>query len=109
MKLEVVAHEEVGTWELATLPPRRKAIASKWIHRIKYNADGTVESHKSRLISCGNKQVAGDDYDETFSPVMKMAMVQSLLSLVEATDWEVHQMDVHNAFLHGDLKEEVYI
>lgn len=109
MKLEVVAHEELDTWELATLPPGKKAIASQWIHRIKYNADGTVERQKSCLVVCGNKQVAGDDYDETFAPVVKMATVCSLLSLVAEKGWEVHQMDVHNVFLHGDLEEEVYM
>lgn len=80
MKLEVVAHEELDTWDLATLPPGKHAIASKWVHRIKYNADSTIERHKSRLVGCGNKQVAGDDYDETFAPVVKMATVRSLLS-----------------------------
>lgn len=98
MKKEVVAHEELGTWELASLPPGKRAIASKWVHKIKYNADGTIERHKSRLVGCGNKQVAGDDYGETFAPVVKMATVRSLLSLVAAKSWEVHQMDVHNAF-----------
>ena len=104
-----MAHEELGTWDLATLPPGKTAIASKWVHRIKYNADGTIERHKSRLVGCGNRQVAGEDYDETFAPVVKMTTVRSLLSLVAAKGWEVHQMDVHNAFLHGDLEEEVYM
>lgn len=109
MKREVVAHEELGTWDLATLPPGKTAIASKWVHRIKYNADGTIERHKSRLVGCGNRQVAGEDYDETFAPVVKMTTVRSLLSLVAKRGWELHQMDVHNAFLHGDLEEEVYM
>lgn len=67
MKREVVAHEELGTWDLATLPPGKTAIASKWVHRTKYNSDGTIERHKSRLVGCGNRQVGGEDYDETFA------------------------------------------
>lgn len=109
MKHEVVAHEELGTWDLATLPPGKKAINSKWVNRIKYNADGTIERHKSRLVACGNKQIEGDDYEETFAHVVKMCTVRSLLGLVAAKGWEVHQMDVHNAFLHSDLEEEVYM
>lgn len=57
----------------------------------------------------GNRQKAGCDYDETFAPVAKMTTVRSLLKIVATQNWEVHQMDVHNAFLHGDLDEEVYI
>ena len=109
MKREVVAHEELGTWDLATLPPGKTAIASKWVHRTKYNSDGTIERHKSRLVGCGNRQVGGEDYDETFASVVKMTTVRSLLSLFAAKGWEVHQMDVHNAFFHGDLEEEVYM
>lgn len=88
----------------ATLLPGKKAISSKWVNRIKYNPDGTIEHHKSCLVAYGNKQVAEDDYDETFAPVVKMATVRSLLSLVAAKDWEVYQMDVHKTFLHGDLE-----
>ena len=63
MRHEVVAHEELDTWDIATLPPGKKAINSKWVNRIKYNADGTIERHKSRLVACGNKQIEGDDYE----------------------------------------------
>lgn len=55
----------------------------------------------------GNNQVDSDDFGKTFAHVVKMAIVRGLLGLVAAKGWEVHQIDVHNAFLHGDLKEEV--
>ena len=57
----------------------------------------------------GNKQVEGENYNETFAPVIKMTTVRMFLRLVAANQWEVFQMDVNNAFLHGDLEEEVYM
>lgn len=106
---EVDALEVAHTWSVVDLPPGRVALGTMWVFKIKYNADGTVERFKARLVVLGNRQKAGCDYDETFAPVAKMTTVRSLLKIVATQDWEVHQMDVHNAFLHGDLEEEVYI
>lgn len=75
MKLEVTAHEDQGTWDIATLPPGKVAIRSQWVDKWKYNADGTKERPKARLVANGNKQLEGEDFDETFAPVVKMATV----------------------------------
>lgn len=109
MKDEIVAQEESGTWDIASRPPGKKAIPCMWIYRNKYNIDGTIRRHKSRLVACGNSQKEGDDFKETFAPVVKMNTVCFLLRLATIKGWEVHQMDVYNAFLHGDLEEEVYM
>ena len=107
MASEIEALEKNGTWTVEDLPPGKKAICSKWVYKIKYNSDGTIERYKARLVILGNNQVEGIDYNETFAPVAKMVTVQTFLSVIAAKDWELHQMDVHNAFLHGDLVEEV--
>ena len=109
MTLEVVALEDSHTWDITDLPPGKAALNSLWVYKIKYNADGTIKRHKSRLVVKGNKQVAGTYYNETFAPVVKMTTIRTLLRLVAAKNWEVCQMDVQNAFLHGDFEEEVYM
>ena len=109
MQKEISALEDNRTWVMTDLPPGKKALGCKWVYRIKYNSDGSVERLKARLVILGNHQVEGIDYHETFAPVAKMVTVRTFLAVAAARNWEVHQMDVHNAFLHGDLDEEVYM
>lgn len=109
MSKEITALEDNKTWDLEELPPGKKALGSKWVFRIKLHADGTIERYKARLVVLGNNQTEGEDYSETYAPVAKMTTVRMFLDLVAKRNYEVHQMDVHNAFLHGDLKEEVYM
>ena len=109
MQKEIRALEDNGTWTMEQLPPGKKALGSKWVYKIKYNSDGSIERLKARLVVFGNHQVEGIDYNETFAPVAKMVTVRTFLAIAASKNWELHQMDVHNAFLHGDLDEEVYM
>ena len=109
MNKELSALENNDTWCLTSLPSNKKAIASKWIFKVKYNPDGTVERYKARLVAVGYQQVPGKDYTDTFSPVAKIATVRIVISLATAKGWPLCQLDINNAFLHGFLDEEVYM
>ncbi|XP_019084558.1 PREDICTED: uncharacterized protein LOC109126017 [Camelina sativa] len=108
MRKEIDALEENHTWDIIDLLPKKNAKNKKWVYKLKFNSDPTLEHRMARLVAMGNHQKEGTDFKETFAPFAKMTTVRSLLSVVAAKGWEVHQMDVHNAFLHCDLDEEVY-
>lgn len=109
MKNEVTALEQNDTWEITMLPEGKRAIDSKWIYKIKFKPDGTVERYKARLVEKGFTQMEGVDYHDTFAPVAKLVTVRTLLAVTVKKNWFIHQLDVNNAFLHGDLEEEVYM
>ncbi|KAL0377594.1 UNVERIFIED_CONTAM: Retrovirus-related Pol polyprotein from transposon RE2 [Sesamum radiatum] len=106
MDAEIQALEHNQTWEITPLPKDKKAIGSRWIYKLKLKPDGTVDRHKARLVAKGYTQVEGVDFFESFSPVAKVVTVRVLLALAASNNWHVHQLDVNNAFLHGNLDEK---
>jgi hypothetical protein len=109
MSEELAALDRQGTWDLVPLPSHVVPITSKWVYKIKTKSDGSMERYKARLVARGFQQTQGRDYDETFAPVAHMTTVRTLIAVAAASSWTISQMDVKNAFLHGDLNEEVYM
>jgi histone deacetylase 1/2 len=97
------------TWHLVPPSKNKNLIDCKWVYRIKKRSDGTVERYKARLVAKGFKQRYGIDYEDTFSPVVKVATIRLVLSISVSQGWSLRQLDVKNAFLHGVLEEEVYM
>ena len=96
-------------WDPVELPKGRKAIGSKWVFKLKVNAEGVVDRYKARLVAQGFSQKFGEDYDETFCPVVRHESIRTLIALAVQDGLKLHQMDITTAFLNGELKEEVYM
>ncbi|CAI7858368.1 unnamed protein product [Closterium sp. NIES-54] len=109
MESELKIIEENGTWELVELLEGHKAITSKWLFKIKSDANGNIERYKSRLVAKGYQQKEKVDYKELFAPVVKPTTLRTLLAGAAIKGWVVKQMDVTTTFLNGVLEEEIFM
>jgi hypothetical protein len=109
MNEELKALTDNHTWSVVPLPTGKQAVGCRWIFKTKFKSDGSVDRHKARLVAQGFTQKFGVDYKETFAPVAKMTTVRVLLFVAVNQGWFLCQMDVRNAFLHGELEEEVFM
>jgi hypothetical protein len=109
MAEEIAVLERTGTWEIVPLPPRVLPITCKWVYKVKTRSDGTLERYKARLVARGFQQEHGRDCDETFALVTHMTTARILLAVASTRHWSVYPLDAKNAFLNGELREEVYM
>ncbi|KAJ9550705.1 hypothetical protein OSB04_014750 [Centaurea solstitialis] len=106
---EMTALRKNDTWSLVKLPNGKETLGCRWLFNIKFNADGSINRYKARLVARGFTQTYGVDYSETFAPVAKLNTVRVLMSLAANENWPLYQLDVKNAFLNGNLEEEVFM
>jgi hypothetical protein len=106
---EFSALQRNKTWRLVPPLKGRNIIDCKWVYKTKRKQDDSLDRYKARLVAKGFKQRYGIDYEDTFSPVVKAATIRIILSIAVSRNWTLRQLDVHNAFLHGVLEEEVYM
>ena len=106
---EIKSIEKNNTWTLVDLPRNCKAIGLKWVFKVKKNSDGSIHKYKARLVAKGYIQKHGVDFDEVFAPVARIETVRLIIGIAASRGWELHHLDVKTAFLHGELKEEVYV
>ncbi|KAI0523320.1 hypothetical protein KFK09_005715 [Dendrobium nobile] len=109
MSDEFHALQKQSTWTLVPPPANTLILGCKWTFKTKLLPNGTVDKFKARLVAQGYDQQYGINYQETFSPVAKMTTIRILLTLAINRNWQIIQLDVSNAFLHGDLTENIYM
>ncbi|GLT44417.1 hypothetical protein SLA2020_183190 [Shorea laevis] len=106
---ELTALKENHTWDLVPRTEDMNVIRCKWVFKMKLQADENLDRLEARLVTKGFHQVDGIDFSETFSPIVKPSSIQTVLTIATVKNWSIRQLDVKNAFLHGNLSEQVFM
>nr|GEU81141.1 hypothetical protein [Tanacetum cinerariifolium] len=109
MQEELLQFKLQKVWILVDLPKGKKAIGTKWVFRNKKDKRGIMIMNKARLVAQGYTQEEGIDYDEVFAHVVRIETIRLFLAYASFIGFMVYYMDVKSAFLHGRIKEEVYV
>jgi transposase InsO family protein len=106
---EIEAHVQNGTWELAQLPPGKRAIGSQWVFKIKRLPDGSIDKYKGRIVAQGYSQIQGVHYNEVFASTARMAAMRAVIAIAATEDLELESVDISTAFLNGEIDAEIYM
>ena len=98
-----------GRWELAQLPPGRRAIGSRWVFKIKRWPDGSINKYKGRIVAQGYSQIQGIHYHEVFASTARMAAMCAVIAMAAVEDLELELVDILTAFLNGNIDAEIYM
>jgi hypothetical protein len=96
-------------WEIVPRPKNEDVVSSRWLLKIKHDANGSIEKYKARFFARGFSQKEGIDYEETFTPMARYTSIRTIISFVAKMKWKLHQMDMKTSFPNGVIEEEVYI
>ena len=103
---------DLGVFEYVprdTIPNGSKILRSVWSYRRKRRPDGTLLKHKARLCADGSRQVQGEDYDESYAPVVAWSTVRMTLIIAALLDLEMRQVDFIQAFPQAETSEDIYM
>jgi hypothetical protein len=109
MDSEFLPLQKNRTWHLVQPQKGSNIIDCKWVYKIKRKANDSLDRYKAGLVAKGFKQRYEIDYEDTFNPMIKCTTIRVILSIVVSKSWHLCQLDVQNAFLHGNLEEAVYM
>lgn len=109
MKDEMKSLHDNHTFDLVMLPKGKRALRNRWIYKQKHDENAKKPRYKARLVVKGCNQKKGVDFEEIFAPVVKMSSIRVVLGLAASLNLEIEQLDVKTAFLHSDLKEDIYM
>nr|GEX89395.1 putative ribonuclease H-like domain-containing protein [Tanacetum cinerariifolium] len=109
MQEELHQFIRLDVWELVPSSDDIKPLTLKWLFKNKHDEENTVIRNKTRLVVRGYRQEEGIDFEESFAPVARMEAIRIFLAYAAHKGFTVYQMDVKTAFLHGSLKEDVYV
>jgi hypothetical protein len=106
---ELNAHSTNGTWKLIPRRVGKKVIGSKWVFKVKCNADGSIEYYKGRVVAKGYNQRPGFDYIEIFAPTVRMPTIRVVLAISALHDYHLHSIDISHAYLNGEMDCDIYM
>ena len=109
MHEELHQFERNKVWHLVPRPLNGSVIRTKWVYRNKINEEGKIVRNKARLVAKEYNQEFGIDFEESFAPVARLEVIRILLTYASSKGFQLQQMDVKNTFLHGYIKEDVYV
>ena len=109
IQCELDQHEKMRTWELVEPPEGVNIVGSHFVFHYKHDADGHIASRKAQLVAQGFTQVEGIDYQETFSPTVKLSAIHVIIAIAARNDWELEQTDIDGAYLNMTLSETIYM
>ncbi|GKA56685.1 retrovirus-related pol polyprotein from transposon TNT 1-94 [Tanacetum coccineum] len=109
MQEELLQFKRLDVWVLVPALDNIKPLTLKWLFKNKHDEENTVIRNKTRLVVRGYRQEEGIDFEESFAPVARMEAIRIFLAYATHKLFTMFQMDVKTAFLHGTLKEDVYM